>query len=272
MPSVMPAAQGAWWDTGSTVAPCTCAVLLSPVRGVAGGDTAGCGNNVASCTVGNGLGRQGLGSGWAGAMLCKNHCVPWGQDMWLCRAAWAGDGVLCKCMSPAVANIHLRQCVCTCCLLQGCRHECATAANGQAGAQALVAPHGAPLHAGVRARPCETCLCMASLHAVHPQALGSACVHPPQHIGTGEGQLMCVGCVPSATCMCTWCCAMLVPPGVCAWKCARCGHPRVHVHIVVICAWCQSARCPTAWIAAPVLPPTWGACGLTPGNAPSRPH
>lgn len=151
MPSAMPAARGAWWDTGSTVAPCTCAVLLSPVRGMAGGDTAGCENNVASCTVGNGLGGQGLGSGWAGAMLCKDHCVPWGQDLWLCRAAWAGDGVLC--MSPAVANIHLRRCVCTCCLLQGCRHECATAANGQAGAQALVAPHGAPLHAGVRAWP-----------------------------------------------------------------------------------------------------------------------
>lgn len=124
------------WDRGDAAAPRTCAVLLSPVRGMAGGNTTGCRNNVASCTAGNSpKGEQGLRGS-------RGHgCAAWGPScpLGMGHVALQGclDGVavpcVCVCLWPAVT-------MCMCCSLQAYRHERATKAGGQEVAWALAAP------------------------------------------------------------------------------------------------------------------------------------
>lgn len=212
-------------------------------------------------------GDRAWGVAVARATLHRDPCVPWGWDMWLCRAAWQCGGALYKCVSPAAANTHPHR---PCAILRrGVDPSVQQQRAGRWGHRHWQHPHGALVHAGARARPCETCPCMASLHAVNPRPLGFARVHAPWHVGTGGGWLVHVGVCLSATCMCTWCCAVLVPPGVCMRVCKAWAS---------MCACvCPGSLCPVPRCSMPcsvgchppVLPYTWGAHGLPPGNAPS---
>lgn len=110
-------------------------------------------------------------------------------------------------------------------------------------------PCGALIHSSVHAKPCETCLCMASLHAVHPGTGACTCAH-----SLARWHHVC----PRATF-----CAVLVPPGMCVQRC--------EVWVSLRACARPGSQCPVPRRSVPAMPPSCPhvECPQTaPGTAP----
>ena len=250
--SAVLAARGAWWDTGGAAAPRTCAVPLSPVRGAAGGNAAGRGNNAASCTAGNSpKGGQGLGGGRGRGHAAQRPSCPQGMGHVALLGCPGGVAVPCISVSPQQRQTHARTNrvhvpSSAGVWAQACNSS--TRAGGGTGTGGTpVALSCTPVHVQGLVR------CVSARPPFTPLTPG----HRGLHARTLPGTL-----APGGHVSCTWVCAQ-VPHACahgtvpccchpeCACACARCGHPCVRVHVPAACAPCQGAPCPAAWGATP---------------------